>query len=96
MAQLIAAAAAGASVSSPVVVRTRRHVTVMAVPALAGAETGVIQISPDNGITWMQSAVGNLDVSNTTRRLDTPGIYRVSKGASVTATAIYASTEENA
>jgi hypothetical protein len=95
MAQLIAAAATAVSLSTPVVARTNRHVTVFAVPGLAGA-VATIEISPDNGQTWMQSAIGDLTNVVTTRLIDTPGLYRVNKGATVSPTAIYAATEDNA
>ena len=95
MAQLIAPPATAASISTPIVVQTRRHVTVMASPALTAAETATIQISPDNGQTWIVSPIGVLDVGNTTRLIATPGLYRVSKGATVGSVAIYVATEEN-
>ena len=96
MAQLIAAAAAGVSLSNPIVARTNRHVTVFCVPALVAAEVATIEISPDNGKTWVLSGVASISATNTTRLIAAPGLYRVNKGASVTPTAVYAANEDNA
>ena len=96
MAILIAPAALGATNSSSFVARTRRHVTVFCVPALTAAEVATIQISNDNGITWINTTLGTISVTNTTRTVLSPGLYRVAKGASVTATAVYAASEDNA
>ena len=93
MAVVILSPIAGAAASLPVVVRTERWVTLIQTGMLAA--DGVIQISPDNGLTWIQSPYVSLGATTPRVLLDTPGLYRVNKTAGATAT-IWASTEENA
>lgn len=83
---------AGAAASLPVVVLTRRWVTLMQSGMIAS--DGVIQISPDNGLTWVQAPQVALGATTPRILLDTPGVYRVNKASGATAT-IWAATEEN-
>lgn len=52
---------------------------------LAGAETVDLQISQDNGSTWIgvteSGSAVQLTLTNTTLQVAAPGIYRVNKGA---------------
>ena len=91
---LILAATTGAAASKGAVALTRRHVSFFAVPALVAAETAALEVTPDNGQTWV-STPQQLSATTTLIAAIVPGTYRVNKGASVTATAIYAATEEN-
>ena len=79
--------------STPILVQTRRHCTLIAT-GMAGPDAAEIQISPDNGQTWQQSQFANLDTNNTTRLLNAVGLYRVNKLTTTGSVAIFVATEE--
>jgi len=66
--------------------------TVMCSPDLAGSETGDVQLSHDDGTTWVDyvdvSAV-ELSVSKNAIRLLGPMLYRIDKDSTAGATGIY-------
>lgn len=93
MAVVILGPIAGVAASRSVVVRTEQWVTLMESGMIA--TDGVIEISPDNEATWIQSPYASLGATTPRVLLDTPGLYRVNKAAGATAT-IWASSEENA
>jgi hypothetical protein len=99
MAQQILASTTAAAASSPVAVLTRRAVTLFCQPALVAAEVATLQISPDQGLTWVNVIQGGsqvqLSATNTIVRVDAPAIVRLNKGATVSATALFAATEDN-
>lgn len=79
--------------STPIVVLTRRWVTLIAT-GMTGPDAAEIQITPD-GVNWMQSQFPNLDTNNPTRKIDAVGQYRVNKLTTTGLVAIYAATEDN-
>jgi len=86
------AAVTGAAQSSEFFVRQEEKITVMCSPNLVSAETAQIQISHDDGTTWVDANNGTaLQLTATINMivLDGPGIYRVDKDATVSATGIY-------
>jgi len=98
MAVQILAPVTAAAASLSFTVRTERWATGIAV-GLAGAETADLQITPDDGKTWITvlPAVGaQLSVVNPSRRVPEPGVYRYNKGVTVAAVPIYVATEDNA
>ena len=82
-----------AGVSTPVLVQTRRHVTLIAT-GMTGPDAAEIQISPD-GVNWQQSQFANLDTNNNTRLLNAVGLYRVNKLTTTGSVAIFAANEDN-
>lgn len=64
-------------------------------PILAGSEKGTLQMSIDDGTTWINALTGRtpecneLSITTTIICIEGPGLYRVDKDASAGATAIY-------
>ena len=86
------AATTGADQSDTFFVRQDEKVLVMCSPNMVSAEAAQIQITHDDGTTWVDANNGALlELTATTNHLvlDGPGVYRVDKEATVTATGIY-------
>ena len=93
-ATLLLAATTSATASAAVNARANAlPISFIAVPALGAGETGVIQVSPDNGTTWVNVISGGLtqqlSPNDTVVTVYGSGLYRVNKGASAGSTAIY-------
>ncbi len=88
---LLAVTGAGTSDSFPV--KDGATVSVYCSPNLAGAETADIQVSPDNGVTWVDYLDGTAAVELTATlnaiKLYGPGRFRIVKDATVSATGIW-------
>lgn len=98
MATQILVPTTAAAASRSFVVRTNRWVTGMET-GIAGAETADLQISPDNGSTWitvLPAVTSQLNLANPSRRVIEPGLYRYNKSATVAAASIYVATEDSA
>lgn len=95
MADLILAATTLAARSKPFVIRSEAHASSMQV-GLAGAELATLEITPDQGKTWLvvlPAANNDLTVANSTRQILSVGLYSYNKGVSVGPAAIYLSSE---
>ena len=83
---------AGAAQSTPFAIADGVKKTVMVSPDIILAETAAIQISHDEGETWVDYLDGTpvvLTVSKNALRLYGPAYYRVDKSITATATGIY-------
>lgn len=91
----ILADATGAGQSSKFWVGTNETATVIAEPILAGVEKGTLQITNDDGTTWINALNGDTPESNELSATTTviyvkgPGLYRIDKDATAGATGIY-------
>ena len=94
MATRISPPAIAQTFSTPVVVRTEAWATIIAA-TFAGPDAGRIDISPDNGVTWVDTKLV-FDTNAPVVKLTTPGLYRVVKGTTGGNVAIYAATEFDA
>jgi hypothetical protein len=91
-AKVLLTAATGAGNSDPFYVPQMRNATVIVSPDLAGAETADIQISHDDGTTWVDyqyNGAIELTATKNAERLYGPALYRVAKDATAGATGIY-------
>jgi len=95
MPEQILAPTVAAARTRPFLVKTDRQITSMQV-GLGGAETAALEISPDEGTTWVAVLPPlPLSVANPSRQITAPGLYSYVKGVTLS-TAIYVATEDNA
>jgi hypothetical protein len=99
MSQQILAPTTAAAATAPFTVASDYQVTAMVQPVLAGIEEAQLQISPDQGVTWVNAIIplspALLNVSNSILYVRTPGIYRFNKTATAAPTAVFVATEIN-
>lgn len=91
-AKTLLAAQTGAGNSAAFYVPQMLNATVICSPDLAGAETADIQISHDDGTTWVDyqdGAAVELTATQNGLRLYGPALFRVAKDATTGATGIY-------
>jgi hypothetical protein len=94
-AKLINTAATAANQTSAFWVGNNETVTVTAVPLLQSAEKGTLQITNDDGTTWINALNGDTPESNELSATTTvvyakgPGNYRIDKDVSTAAVGIY-------
>ena len=89
------APATGAGQSSAFFVGQGEIGTVIAEPLLQSAEKGTLQITNDDGTTWINALNGDTPESNELSAATTviyvkgPGLYRIDKDASTASVGIY-------
>ena len=91
-AKAILAAQTGAGNSLPFYVGSHQKATVMASPNLAGGETADVQVSHDDGTTWIDiqdTSALELSATRTMLQLDGPALYRLAKDSTAGATGLY-------
>lgn len=84
----VLAVTTSAAQSALFVVKQGQLATVIFTGTVGATETGTIQISNDNGTTWI-SATDQLTDTDLVRVIVAPGKYRVNKSATAAATGIY-------
>ena len=91
--ELLAAQTAAGASSSVGVSNVNLPAHFICDPALAAAEVADLQISMDNGSTWVDYYVDGtqqqITDTNTGLVVLAPGLYRINKGATATATAVH-------
>ncbi len=90
--ETLLAAQTGAGNSEQFYIKQGEVATLICSPDLAGSETADVQISHDNGTTFVDYQDGGaieLSATKNAMRLYGPGLYRVAKDSTIGATGIF-------